>query len=422
DLYAQSLLCSRKYQIWTIQNYETNCLEISAGARATQIYYVRPGRPHSIKKLPDLHFLPRRSTMTTTDSPAMIGARVDCVEDSRLTSGRGRYLDDVTPADCLHLRFVRSPHSRARIESIDVEALSGDSADAVIFTGDDLGDVGIRADTAGSGQSALQPVLARGQTRYVGEPVAAVLHSDPYTAEDAAEDVVVDYTPLDPVIDLRSAMMSNAPLVHENWDNNVFIRRRRTFGDLDAARQNATRVIRNVIRTHRQSGVPLENRGCIAVPDVDGLGITLWSSTQMPHLVRTYVANELGLDERDLRVVAPEVGGGFGIKGHVFGEEILVTMLAMRLNSAVKWVEDRSEHLISSPHARDHIHRIEAYVDDSGRILGLRGQIVVDAGAYSVYPWTAGSDSGMVPKVMIGPYDIQNVDWDDVAIATNKAP
>src|SRR5699024_4125075 len=148
----------------------------------------------------------------------------------------------------------------------------------------------------------------------------AVLHTDPYVAEDAAEEVAIDYTPLDPVIDLRSAMMPDASLVHEHWENNIFIRRRRTFGNIDAARQRATRVIRNVVRTNRQAGVPLENRGCIAVPDVDGRGITLWSSTQMPHLVRTYVADELQIDERDLRVVAPEVGGGFGIKGHVFGE------------------------------------------------------------------------------------------------------
>src|SRR5699024_5597727 len=174
-------------------------LEILADARARQIYDVRPGRPYSINRLPELHFLPRRSTMMTTDSPAMIGARVDRVEDSRLTSGRGRYLDDVNPPGCLHLRLVRSPHPRARIDAIDMERSEGDTTDAVLFTGDDLGEYGIRADTSGAGQSALQPVLARGHARYVGEPVAAVLHTDPYVAEDAAEEVAIDYTPLDPV-------------------------------------------------------------------------------------------------------------------------------------------------------------------------------------------------------------------------------
>lgn len=365
------------------------------------------------------------------DSPKLIGARVHRVEDGRLTTGRGRFIDDLTPADALHLRFVRGQDAHARIVAIRPGEFDPMPPGAVVFTGEDVAGLGIVADvrpataahsTGTVWQSSMQPAIARDVVRYVGEPVAAVLHPDPYVAEDAAEAVSVEYEALEPVVDLRDALAPDAPVLHDGWRDNVFIRRHRLFGDPAAARKRATRTVRVTTRTHRQAGVPLENRGYLAVPDPTGQGVTLWSSTQMPHLVRTYLARALDLPEHLVRVVAPDVGGGFGVKGHVFAEELLVAHLALRLQRPVKWIEDRSEHLLGSIHARDHAHRLEAFVDDDGRVHGVRAQIVVDAGAYSVFPWTAGSDSGMVPKVMIGPYDIQDVEFDDLAVATNKCP
>jgi carbon-monoxide dehydrogenase large subunit len=360
--------------------------------------------------------------MTVEAAHPLLGARVPRVEDARLTSGDARYLDDLTPSGTLHLRLVRSQFARARVVGVTLGAFDPPPPGTVLVTGDQV-DAGIAADVDDpSWQRSVQPVLARDQVRFVGEPVCAVLHEDPYVAEDAAETVVVEYEPHDPVVDLRAALADGAPLVHEGWRDNVFVRRCRSYGDLERGRTAADRVVRRVFRTHRQAGVPLEGRGCLAIPEFGGRALTLWSSTQMPHLVRTYVAAELGLEENRLRVVAPDVGGGFGVKGHVFAEEVLVCALALRQRRPVKWVEDRSEHLLASIHARDHLHLLEAHVTAEGRITALRAQLVVDAGAYSVFPWTAGSDSGMAAKVLLGPYDVQDYEVEDIAVATNKCP
>lgn len=356
-------------------------------------------------------------------SPTLLGARVTRREDPRFVSGHGRYIDDLTPPDCLHLRLVRSQHANARIDNIRIGGFEAPPTDTAFFTALDTGDLGISSDVRGEGwQNSFQPVLAKGRVRYVGEPVAAVLHADPYVAEDAAETVVIDYEPLRPLIDIGSGLASDEAPLHDGWTSNLFVRRRRSYGDVASARERAAHVVRWVSRTHRQAGVPLEGRGCIAEPNTDGSRITLRSSTQVPHLVRTLIAAELALPEHTVRVVAPDVGGGFGVKGHVFGEELLVCWLALQLGRPVKWIEDRSEHLQASIHARDHLHLVEAYVDEAGCILGIRAQLVVDAGAYSVYPWTAGSDSGMAAKVLPGPYDIQDYEVEDIAVATHKCP
>lgn len=372
-------------------------------------------------------------TDTTTAPPAaiseapaaapLVGQSIRRVEDVRLTTGLGRFIDDIDAPGALHMRFVRSPHARARITGIELGRWEEAPRGTVLVTGEEIGDRGIRAaGSHASWQSADQPLIAVDEARYVGEPVAVVLHEDPYLVEDAAEAVAVDYEPLTPIVDLAQALDPSSEKVHSHWENNYFARRVRTFGDLDKARAAAYTVVRRVTRNHRQAGVPLENRGCVAIPDPAGRGVTLWSSTQVPHLVRTYIARELEISEHSVQVVAPDVGGGFGVKGHVFGEEVLVALLAMRLGRAVKWIEDRAEHLIASIHARDQLHLLEAHVDKKGKILGLRAQAVVDAGAYSVFPWTAGSDSGMFGKVLLGPYAVPNYQVEDIPVATNKCP
>lgn len=360
----------------------------------------------------------------TGTRPPLVGARVARVEDRRYTTGAGRYLDDLEPAGTLHLRLVRSPVASGRITSVELSSWDPPPEGTLLFTGADLDpDLGIRADIdTPTAQPCLQPALARDVVRFSGEPVAAVLHPDQYAAEDAAECVDVDFDSLEAIVTIEQALAPDAPLVHDGWRDNAYVRRRRSFGDLSAARARAARTVRLVLRTNRQAGVPLENRGCLAVPDERGRGVTLWTSTQIPHLVRTYVAAQLGLAENDLRVVAPDVGGGFGVKGHVFVEEVLVPWLALRTGRPVKWVEDRREHLLASIHARDHLHVVEAYVGGDGHVEGLRAQLVVDAGAYSVFPWTSGSDSGMAAKVLLGPYDIQDYEVEDIAVATHKCP
>jgi carbon-monoxide dehydrogenase large subunit len=356
-------------------------------------------------------------------NPRLIGARVLRVEDRRLTTGEARYLDDLEIPGCLYLSYVRSPHAHARIVSIDLDRLRAEMPDAIVFTGADCPLIGVRADIEKPGaQHTFQACLARHVVRHVGEPVAAVLTGDPYRSEDAAELVDIEYEPLEAVLTIDRALAADAPILHPGWRDNVFVRRERGDGDLEAAQREASLVVRRTFRTNRHTGVPMENRGCLAQLDPSGTEITLWSSTQLPHMVRSYVASQLGWPENRIRVIAPDVGGGFGVKGSVFPEEVFIPWLAIQTRKPVKWVEDRREHLQASIHARDHLHELEAYVRRDGRVLGVRARIICDSGAYSTFPWTGGSDAGMAANVLLGPYDIPNYRAEDISVTTNKCP
>jgi len=357
------------------------------------------------------------------EQPRYIGARITRLEDPRLVRGQGRYIDDLVMPGMLHLRLLRSEFAHARIAGIDASMLQERFPAAQIFTGADIGELAIRAAAdLPSVQKFAQPILAQQRVRFVGEPVAAILLDDAYAVEDAAELVLVDYDPLPVVADVETALAPGAVPLFEGWRNNLFIEQTRKGGDLDAARAAAAHVIRRTYRNQRQAGVPMEGRGVIAMLDPTGRILTVWSSTQIPHLLRTYLAEELPWPENQIHVIAPEVGGGFGVKGHIFAEEVLVAWLAIRTRRPVKWIEDRREHLIASIHARDHVHTLEAYVAADGKVLGLKADITVDVGAYSVWPFTAGSDPGMVAKVLPGPYDIQGYEATFRGVATNKCP
>jgi carbon-monoxide dehydrogenase large subunit len=361
--------------------------------------------------------------MNAPDSPKFVGAAVKRLEDPRLVAGRGRYIDDLSFPSMLHLRLVRAQVAHAEIENIDCSTVLETWPDALVFTGEDIGELAIRA-TAGfaEAQPSAQPLLARGVVRFVGEPVAAVLLAQAYDVEDAAEMVFVEYRPLPVFADAASAMAAGAMPLFDGWTRNVFVEQIRRGGDLEEVRRRAPRSLRRTFRNQRQAGVPMECRGVIAFLDPAGENLTVYSSTQIPHLLRTYLSEELKWPENRLRVIAPEVGGGFGVKGHVFAEEVLVAHLAIRSGKPVKWIEDRREHLLASIHARDHEHTLEAFFTDDGRVLGLKADITVDAGAYSVWPFTAGSDPGMVAKVLPGPYRIEGYEATWRAVATNKCP
>ena len=357
------------------------------------------------------------------EQPRYIGARITRLEDPRLVTGQGRYIDDLSLPGMLHLRLVRSDVAHARLAGIDVSGLREEFPQAQVFTGADIGDLAIRAiaDFPGA-QNFPQPLLAQDRVRFVGEPVAAVLFDDAYKVEDAAERVFVDYEPLPVLANADSALAGDAPRLFDAWRNNVFVEQTRKGGDIDAARAQARHVIRRTYRNQRQAGVPMECRGVIATLDPTGRILTVWSSTQIPHLLRTYLAEELKWAENQINVIAPEVGGGFGVKGHVFAEEVLVAWLAIRTRRPIKWIEDRREHLIASIHAREHVHTLEAYVSADGKLLGLKADITSDVGAYSIWPFTAGSDPGMVAKVLPGPYDFAAYEATYRAVATNKCP
>lgn len=357
------------------------------------------------------------------EQPRYVGARITRLEDPRLITGQARYIDDLALPGMLHVRLVRSELAHAKIISVDTSALQDGFSHALVFTGADTGSLGIRAvaDLPGV-QSFTQPLLAQGRVRFVGEAIAAVLTDESYAAEDAAERVFVDYEPLPVLADVTAATATDAPRLFDTWRNNLFVEQTRKGGDIDAARNQARHIVRRTYRNQRQAGVPMECRGVIATLDPTGRILSVWSSTQIPHLLRTYLAEELKWPENQIQVIAPEVGGGFGVKGHVFGEEVLVAWLAIRTRRPVKWIEDRREHLIASIHAREHVHTLEAYVSAEGKVLGLKADITADVGAYSVWPFTAGSDPGMVAKVLPGPYDLAAYEATYRAVATNKCP
>ena len=250
----------------------------------------------------------------------------------------------------------------------------------------------------------------------------AVVATSPYLAEDAAGLVEIDFDPLPVVIDPEAALAPDASLVYPEWGENVFLRRQVTLGDVEEAFAAADVVIRRTYRNQRHTGVPLEPRGCLAQFDAGFDTLTLWTSTQVPHLIRSGVAEALGFPENRLRVIAPDVGGGFGPKCSLYPEEILIPFLARRLGRPVRWIADRSEDFLSTTHAREHVHAIELAARRDGTILGLKARIIVDSGAYSCWPWTASMEAGMAAGNLPGPYTIRHYQFETISVCTNKTP
>jgi aerobic carbon-monoxide dehydrogenase large subunit len=293
------------------------------------------------------------------------------------------------------------------------------------MTGEDLGSAcqPIRANTTHAGwQGSEQWPLARGKVRFVGEPVAAVVATSRYLAEDASELVSVDIDPLPPVANIEAALAPDAPMLHEGWSSNCYVRRRFSGGDVETAFKDAARRLSVTLTMGRHSGIPMETRGCLASFDQASRLLTLWTSHQMPHVLRTSVARLIGFPEHQLRVIAPDVGGGYGVKSNVYPEEIVICLLALRLGRPVRWIEDRREHLLAAAQARDHVHQLDVAFDLDGRVRGLRAKVWADAGAYSLFPWTANMEPGTALSMLPGPYRIENYEGEGVAVATNKCP
>lgn len=353
----------------------------------------------------------------------MIGERVLRVEDQRLLTGQGRFVADIEPAGTLHVAFVRSPHAHARLLSVDATRAGAMAGVIACVSGEDLAATArpVRAPSRMRDyRPTAHPPLARGKVRHAGEAVAAVVAESRYAAEDAVEAVDVAYAPLAVVADAEAAARPGAPLVHEEAGTNVLLARSFTRGDAAGALAAAAAVVGGRFRFHRHAGVALENRACLAEWRAGAL--TLWSSTQVPGILRDALADVLGLAARQVRVVAPDVGGGFGVKSVLYPEEVAVCALAMGLGRPVKWVGDRREDLLTTTQAWDEIVDAELAVDAGGRILGLRARVVADVGAYSIYPWTASIEVIQVVSFLPGPYRVEHYAAEAVGVATNKAP
>ena len=357
--------------------------------------------------------------------PGLIGARVQRVEDPRLLAGRGRYLDDIRLPGTLHAAFCRSDESHARILRIDTrEAARAPGVAAVVTAADIEGACHpLRATSRMPSYQATElPVLAGPKVRHVGEPVAAVLAENRYLAEDAAERVAIDYEPLPAETDPEAALAADAPRLHEELASNVIVDREFARGDAAAALARAAVRVSGCFRMGRKTPVAIENRGYLAEYDEGRRLLTLHSCTQVPGIIHDALAEMLELPGHRLRVVAPDVGGGFGGKVSLYREEVLVALLARRTGRPVKWTSDRREDLMSTTQAFDEVVRAELGVDEDGAIVGLRAEIVGDVGAYSIYPWTAAVEPVQVASFLSGPYRVPDYRGRVRAVTTPKPP
>jgi carbon-monoxide dehydrogenase large subunit len=348
-----------------------------------------------------------------------VGASVLRKEDDRFLRGRGQYVADFRVSGAREVAFVRSAVAHGRIRNVYVP----DEHKGVVFTAAHLdGLKPVRAATALNGfKHSSEPILAKGKVRYVGELVAMCVAPSRAQAEDIADTVAVDYEELEPVVDMLAARQADAPLVHEEWGDNVFIEFFQD-GAIERVAEAAAIKVTREIRTARQCMFPMEGRGVVAQWDARLRFLTLITATQMPHVVQRGVAECLGLSDGSVRVISPDVGGGFGYKGLLCREEVALAWLGIRLGIPVRWLEDCREHLSASANCREHHYRITGYADGNGRLLGLDCVATVDAGAYSVYPTSSALEAAQVASLLPGPYDFNIYRCRAAAVATNKCP
>jgi aerobic carbon-monoxide dehydrogenase large subunit len=346
-----------------------------------------------------------------------VGARLIRKEDDRYLRGRGQYVGDIRMPGMLEAAFLRSPYAHARITSIHIP----DAVRDRVFVADDLEGVNpIRAVSGLKGFKASdQPILATGKVRHVGEPVAMCIARSRAEAEDIMAMVDVQFEELPAVHDMLQARQPTAPQVHDHWGDNVFLETL-IDKDIETAKRAAAWTVTREMRTARQCMAPIEGRGVVAHWDSRLEQLTLHSAAQMPHIVRTGLAECLGLPQSHIRVVPPDIGGAFGYKGILLAEEVCLAWITRRLGKPVRWLEDRREHLTGSANCREHHYAITGYADKDGRILGVDCEATVDSGAYSSYPFSACLEAAQVASILPGPYDFQHYRCRTWSVATNK--
>jgi len=357
--------------------------------------------------------------------PKIVGTSVKRVEDPRLLSGHGSFADDRACAGELHIAFRRSDHAHARIAHIDCSEARRMPGVFAVFTASEI-DRLVKPVVATSRMKDYHPTpmhpLASEKVRFVGEAVVAVLADNRYLAEDALEHIEIEFAPLPEVTDPEQAAMADAPLLHDEARTNVLVTREFSRGNIDAAMGAAPVRVGGRFRCRRKTPVAIENR-CYVAEYEPGRGLlTLTSSTQIPGIVHDVLADLLDLPGHSIRVVAHDVGGGFGGKGSLYPEEILVCVLARHLNRAVRWTGDRLEDLVTTTQAFDEIVDAQLALDCDGRILALSADVIGDVGAYSVYPWTAALEPVQVVSFLPGPYRVDTYRGRVRAVATCKAP
>jgi carbon-monoxide dehydrogenase large subunit len=354
--------------------------------------------------------------------PALVGKRLKRTEDKRFLQGRSRFVDDLHLPGLLHMAFVHSPLPHARITSIDVTQPKEDPRLVAVLTAADLPPIPPIPcwDAEPETLPSNQPMLATDVVRFVGDLVAIVVAEDRYAAEDLAQTVRVEYEPLPLVDTVQSALDGGAPVLHADWGTNVFNTFQIVQGQAHDVVARAPRRLEETFRVQRHSAAPMEGRGAVAIWDERDERLSLWTSTQVPHTVRGRVADLVGLPEDALRVVAPDVGGGFGQKCIVYREEVLAAAVAKLLGRPVKWTEDRWENFLTGSHAREQVHQVQVGFTEEGVILGIVDESLTDNGAYESMLALVDAYHGSVS--MRGPYRIPHFHATARSVVTNKSP
>ena len=359
---------------------------------------------------------------TITKTETLVGKRIRRREDPRLITGTATYVDDIKMPGMHHACIVRSPYAAARIKSINAKPALEAPGVIAVFTGDDTKDVG--PVPCGASLPGLRVphhhVMALDRTYYVGHPVAVVVATDRYIARDAAELVEVDYEPLPAVADPEKALEAGAPAVHPEWPDNIAFTYNQAGGDVEAAFKDADVVVKERIVSQRLIPSPMETRGVVAEYRSGDKALTVYTSTQIPHLLRTLLALQLGIPEHKLRIVAPEVGGGFGCKLNVYAEEALMGYVAMKIGKPVKWIESRRENFTCTIHGRGHVDYLELAAKKDGTILGMKMKLIQDLGAYHQLLTPAIPTLSVL--MMPGLYRFKNVHAEIVGVFTNCVP
>jgi aerobic carbon-monoxide dehydrogenase large subunit len=356
--------------------------------------------------------------------PKLVGQPVRRREDPRLITGGAQYTDDIPLAGALYLALVRSPHAHARILAINTEAAKRAPGVVAVVTGEEIksllpGPLPVAAQPPGVRLTEIYP-LAIDRVRHVGEPVAAVVAKDRYLARDAADLVEVEYDPLPVVVDPEQALEASSPRVYDQFPDNVSYTLSGTTEGFDSVFQEADQIVSVRLVNQRLLPTPMETRAVAAQYQRGAGQLTVWASTQVPHLLRTYVAEVLSMPEHQVRMIAPEVGGAFGCKITMYGEDVLVPLLAMRLGKPVKWMEDRRENYVGTTHGRGQVDYAEAAVKKDGTVLAVKVRIIADLGAY-LRLFTAGVPT-FTTLVMPGCYRFKHFASEIVGVYTNKTP
>ena len=358
----------------------------------------------------------------TVDHPAagMIGRPVPRVEDARHLKGLSRFIADIQVPGCVEVAFLRSPVAHGRLRAFELS--EGISPDAV-WDAARIAPLTVPIEARlmrKEFNSAPMPLLASDRVRYVGEAIAAVTAPTRAEAEDRVEAILPQIDPLPVVTDALAELDDPHPPLHDGLASNVVMRSGRTIGDASAF---SGRSVTRRFSMARVLASPLEGRGCVAWVDASTGELVVHASHQRPHLLRTFLAEHLvGIAEADIRVVVPDVGGGFGAKSNLYPEEIVVAAMALATGRPHRWIEDRYEHFVASNHSRQHDHEITAWFDGTGRIEAIEARVVVDSGAYSAKTSTGAIEANMAANVMLGPYDIRNYRYEAISVYTNKSP